>query len=485
MGLFRLGLKLTYVDNSLIEKVVPEIRVALIGLAFREIIQLGDEQFVLAFEGEDFRLLFISIESRDPRIYLIKRRLRDLKKQKTNPSKFVVDVSRILAGSRVLMVEKADRDRVVKLRFDSAATVIVQLTGKSSNLFLLDCDNAVIGAARKPGSDEQAIGKTYFPPKRSGRNSYDTSSLEFSMHEGSVSEFLDSYFELKKTELDFENIAAAARKTVGNEINKLRKLIRNLEIDREQHGDAETWKRYGDLLLANSAHAERKGNIVSVTDVFEPSAPQIEIKVDESDSIAEAAQKYFRKYTKSRNAVAQIETRIRSAREQIESAERRGRAVEDAITREDVEFLRSFAGKTDQKKQADRDRKARQFPSGIRSFVSSDGFEVLVGKKATDNDVLSFKIANSRDLWMHAADYPGSHVLIRNPGRKEIPQKTLLEAAQLAAFYSQGKKQTKAAVHYTEKKFVNKPKGAAPGLVRLASFRTLIVEPMFPNVKPI
>jgi predicted ribosome quality control (RQC) complex YloA/Tae2 family protein len=86
---------------------------------------------------------------------------------------------------------------------------------------------------------------------------------------------------------------------------------------------------------------------------------------------------------------------------------------------------------------------------------------------------------------MHAADYPGSHVVIRNANKKELPQRTLVEAAQLAAFYSQGKKQPKAAVHYTLKKYVNKPKGAAPGLVRLASFKTILVEPKIGDVKPI
>src|SRR5204863_9962760 len=117
---------------------------------------------------------------------------------------------------------------------------------------------------------------------------------------------------------------------------------------------------------------------------------------------------------------------------------------------------------------------------GARSFASSDGFEILVGKKAKDNDFLTFRIAKSLDTWMHAADYPGSHVVIRNPNRKEIPHRTLLEAAQLAAFYSQGKSQPKAAVNYTQKKFVNKPKGAAPGLVRLASFKTILVVPKIP-----
>jgi predicted ribosome quality control (RQC) complex YloA/Tae2 family protein len=82
---------------------------------------------------------------------------------------------------------------------------------------------------------------------------------------------------------------------------------------------------------------------------------------------------------------------------------------------------------------------------------------------------------------MHAADYPGSHVVVRNPDRREVPPGTLLEAAQLAAFYSQGKAQPKAAVHYTLKKFVNKPKGSAPGLVSLASFKTILVKPEFPE----
>jgi predicted ribosome quality control (RQC) complex YloA/Tae2 family protein len=100
-----------------------------------------------------------------------------------------------------------------------------------------------------------------------------------------------------------------------------------------------------------------------------------------------------------------------------------------------------------------------------------------VGKKAKDNDLLTFRIAKSLDLWLHAADYPGSHVVVRNSTRKEIPHATLVQAAELAAFYSDAREQTKAAVNYTQKKFVNKPRGAAPGLVSLASFKTILVRP--------
>ena len=91
---------------------------------------------------------------------------------------------------------------------------------------------------------------------------------------------------------------------------------------------------------------------------------------------------------------------------------------------------------------------------------------------------MTFRVAKSLDFWLHAADYGGSHVVVRNPNRLEtLPPKTLVEAAELAAFYSQGKNQVKAAVNYTLKKFVNKPKGAAPGLVSLSSFKTILVEP--------
>ena len=102
---------------------------------------------------------------------------------------------------------------------------------------------------------------------------------------------------------------------------------------------------------------------------------------------------------------------------------------------------------------------------------------MLVGRNDRDNDVLTFRVARSLDVWMHAADYPGSHVVISNPSRNPVPQRTIAEAAELAAFYSQAKREGKAAVHYTQRKFVSKPPRGKPGLVRLSSFKTILVVP--------
>jgi predicted ribosome quality control (RQC) complex YloA/Tae2 family protein len=80
-------------------------------------------------------------------------------------------------------------------------------------------------------------------------------------------------------------------------------------------------------------------------------------------------------------------------------------------------------------------------------------------------------------MWLHAGDYPGSHVIVRNPTRKEIPQRTIIEAAQLAGKFSQASGDAKVVVHYTQRKFLAKPKGVAAGLVRMSSFKSITVEP--------
>jgi predicted ribosome quality control (RQC) complex YloA/Tae2 family protein len=292
-----------------------------------------------------------------------------------------------------------------------------------------------------------------------------------------ISESLNKTPKEIEKEAAFERQVAAARRKLSASIARHRKLINNLHGDLEKHGDPEIWKRYGDLLLANVGTAERKGERVFVTDYFDESAPTIEIEGDENASFSEIAESYFRRYTKARNGRHVINERIKKTEEAIETAEAALQQLETAIEAGDTETLTSLV--TPAKKAAPVGRKKKQETAfkGARKFKSSDGFDILVGKKAADNDYLTFRIARSLDLWMHAADYPGSHVIIRNPNRKEIPNRTLVEAAQLAAFYSSGNKQPKAAVNYTQKKFVNKPRRSAPGLVSLSSFKTILVEP--------
>jgi predicted ribosome quality control (RQC) complex YloA/Tae2 family protein len=119
------------------------------------------------------------------------------------------------------------------------------------------------------------------------------------------------------------------------------------------------------------------------------------------------------------------------------------------------------------------DGKGRAFRS-----VMVEGFEVLIGKGDADNDALTFKVGNPFDFWLHVANVPGSHVLIRNPDKVSEPPREVIErAAQLAAFYSKARDGGKVEVHFCRVSDISKPRGFAPGKVLLKTYRSIRVYP--------
>lgn len=278
---------------------------------------------------------------------------------------------------------------------------------------------------------------------------------------------------------ELDQLVAVARRKALADIRKHKKLIDNLRSDLEKHGEPEYWKRCGDLLLANANNARRVDDKIFVTDYFADDAPEVAIHGESNKSISELAEGYFRRYTKARNGKKVIEQRLSATESALDTANEKLRLVDAAIAEHNVEYLASLsaAGTVQPLPSKPKKKKAEAAFKGARRFVSSDGFEILVGKKAKDNDYLTFRIARSLDLWLHAADYPGSHVVVRNQNKKDIPNRTLVEAAELAAFYSDARDKPKAAVNYTQRKFVNKPRRAPAGLVSLASFKTILVKP--------
>lgn len=478
------------VNIATIEKIKAELQTALIGRRLGKIFQLSRFELAVDFRLADSSYLFISIEPVNPRIYLITRRVKDLEKQSGTPSSFHMFVRKRLSSAVLEEIEQVPDERILRFEFssrdelgvDRSYSLTAQLTGRSANLFLLDENGMVLETSREPFGEGQMAGDIYRPPIREGSGpSKPAKEIILPRDAGSLSEALDNYYLEKSAEKKFQSLANAALSKSKQEFGKRERLIGKLNADLTGHGNADKWKRYGDLLLANVANATREGGKFTVTDYYDENLAQIEIETDENDSLTESAEKFFKKYTKARNAREEIAKRVEIVGAELEKLKLQRQRVEDAINLKDEDYIADFVGGTKKVNLIKSGGKKIDIESGSRTFTSSDGFEILVGKKAKDNDFLTFRVAKSLDLWMHAADYPGSHVVIRNPNRKEIPQRTLLEAAHLAAFYSQGKSQPKAAVHYTQKKFVNKPKGSAPGLVSLASFKTILVEPKVPD----
>jgi len=482
-----LNFELWIVNEKTVEKINAELASVLTGQKFGKIFTLARFQLAIDFRLPDSRYLYVSVEPSAPRIYLVRRRMRDLEKQSKNPTGFVMFLRKRLANAVLQRIERLETERILQFTFSAvneigqteSYTIVAQLTGRSANLFLLDRNDFILDACRETFGAGQEIASRYAPPvsdaetrvRRGDAESFPQGEFE------NLSDALDVFYLSQEAEKRFQSKATAARNKLKQEIQKREKLVKKLNQDLENHGDASKWKRFGDLLLANLATAKRENNKIFVTDFYDETLPTVEIETDENDSLTEAAEKFFKRYTKARNAQTELSKRLADLEIQLSDFKSQKETLEEAIAEKDEQFLSDLTDEKIKAKPAkSRDKQAENF-TGARQYFSTEGFEILVGKGSKDNDFLTFRVAKASDMWLHAADYPGSHVVIKNPNRKEIPNKTLLEAAQIAAFFSRAKEQPKVAVHYTQKKFVNKPKGAGAGLVSLSSFKTILVEP--------
>lgn len=492
-------------NEQLISEVIEEIAPALAGRAWGKIFQLSSASLAVDFRTGGGSYLFVSVEPGQPRLYLISRTVRELERASRTPAPFALLLRKALGGATLREVLKDDGERIVRFHFDVPdavgdvleATLIAQLTGRTSNLFLLDSHGRILDTLRPSRGEGQETGDTYSQPTSkvttaSARDSTATPRDATMRRESpvisregssSLSEALDHHYQRLEVEREFNARAASASARIKQEAARLNKLRENLSRDLASHGDAEEHRRAGDLLLANIGTAERRGSVVRLQDFYAEGVPWVELEVEENQTLQDEAARRFARYTKAKRAAREIAARLEQVEPELSALESKRAELESVIAARDSAALEVLTGAREARPSKTARAKASKKGAdegtrGLRRYRSSDGYEIIVGRRAKENDQLTFRVARSYDTWMHAADYPGSHVVVRSRGRDElVPHRTIVEAAQLAAHFSQAGKDSKVAVNYTQRKFVSKPKGAAPGLVYLSSFRTLLVEP--------
>lgn len=472
-------------DDQSIREIVDEITPLLLHRAPGKIIQLGTASLAIDFGLREPGFLFVSADPSAPRMYLIRRRLRDLEKESTPPTPFSLTLRKELADTQIKAIEKDATDRIVRLSFEGRdelgnqkrRVLLAQLTGRSANLLLLDADHRILQTARKTAGEGQRPGEPYHEPEARGEAASAQTESELLGQvrtSDSPSQAADAYFTSLLEQRTGAARASAARAELRKKVAQQQKLLAQIEGDLQSHEDADQHKRVGDLLLANLTTGRREGNRVELIDYFADDGSTIQIDLDDSTSFQEEANRRFGLYSRSKRAIAQITVRIQTVKDRLRELESEQQSLEREIVNGDLAVT---SMKSVPPASAGGPTKPLKRIPGARRYLSSDSFEILVGRTANDNDQLTFKVARPNDLWLHAADYGGSHVVVRNSTKKPVPHLTLIEAAQLAAWFSQAKKDPKVDVHYTERKFVAKIKGGKPGLVRLQRFKNITVEP--------
>ncbi|MGN7939941.1 NFACT RNA binding domain-containing protein [Virgibacillus sp. 6R] len=290
-----------------------------------------------------------------------------------------------------------------------------------------------------------------------------------------ISELLDRYYYGKAERDRVKQQGNDLERFIINEKKKNEKKIKKLEATLDQAEKANQYQLFGELLTANLYSIKKGDKTAEVINYYDESGSTVIIPLDVQKSPSENAQKYFSKYQKAKNSVEVVQEQISIANDEIDYFERIIQQLESASPR-DIEEIREelIEGGYLKPRQSRGTKKKKNIKPIIEQYVASDGTEILVGKNNKQNEYLTNKLAARDDLWFHTKDIPGSHVVIRS---KSPSNETILEAANIAAYFSKARNSSSVPVDYTAIRHVKKPNGAKPGYVIYENQQTIFVTP--------
>lgn len=227
------------------------------------------------------------------------------------------------------------------------------------------------------------------------------------------------------------------------------------------------YKVWADLIMANLHAIGDRMNKVELENFYDENRI-IGVPLKEGLSAQKNAEIYYSKAKKQQTEVGMLQQAILKKEKEIEAQKSQ---IEEVKASRDVKTLRAFVSKVG---IAEKSEQAESMPFHEFEF---NGYKILVGKNAKSNDILTLQYGFKDDLWLHAKDVSGSHVLIKQQAGKKIPRDVIERAAQLAAYYSKRKNESLCPVAFTPKKYVRKRKGDPPGAVVVEKEETILVEP--------
>jgi predicted ribosome quality control (RQC) complex YloA/Tae2 family protein len=294
----------------------------------------------------------------------------------------------------------------------------------------------------------------------------------------SACELLEYFYLERDTAVRLKQRSKDLDKFLINTEERIRGRISAQTLEIEECGKRFALKTKGDLISANLYRMCQGDSRLVCENFYEEDSPQVTIDLDIRLTPPQNAQKFYAEYKKA-------ETRERILNEQIKKGNIELRYIEsvfDALTRTEteaeIEELRMELTREGYLKPTKKDTlKKRPKLSAPIKIISPDGFEILVGKNNTQNDLLTTKIAEKTDIWFHTKNITGSHVILRTNGNSEVPESTLIFAAETAAYYSKARNSSQVPVDMVTARYVKKPNGAKPGMVIFTNNRTLFVKP--------
>ncbi|MFT6397066.1 MAG: putative ribosome quality control (RQC) complex YloA/Tae2 family protein [Bradymonadia bacterium] len=384
------------------------------------------------------------------------------------PGSFVMLLRKYIVGARLAAIAQTSGDRVVRLVFSKGEhqlQIIAELSGVHGNLFVVDSDDRILAAIvpNKSATRRLVPGATWSEPgpaNNSGR-------LRTGWPTDAPDQFIEDAYGESLGAASLDTLRRKALQPVRKALKKAERAIASVGRDLKKIEGADLLREEADLLQQAWGQTSRGATEIVITD-WESGEPRT-ITLDPKRDLNENIQARYHRYRRLKRGQEVAGKRRDALKEECEHLKRQLAELEQA-DREGLESLATEVSSRTRKRSKARPEVRKPY----HEFTSTDGLAIYVGRGSKDNDELTFQVARGNDMWLHAADSAGSHVIIRS-GKSAPPRRTLEEAALLAAHYSKVRTDAVVTVNYTQRKHVRKPRGAAPGMVSIGGTRAIDV----------
>ena len=521
-------------DAVFITELGRELSETLTGMKIDRVHQPEKDTVVLALRGSGggARLL-LCFGSGSARICLTQAEYEN----PAQPPMFCMLLRKYLLGARITAVTQPEMERMLLLElaaFDEMGepvkrTLAVELLGRNANLILVDGEGRIVDAARRVDEEMSPLrqlmpGLRYRLPPRpepgkfSGLSPLIRREMEWRglpqtiegleglertptmlLEDGKPKDFtflpilqygpqvesvtypgwsalLEAFYAEKDRTEHLKSRAKSLTKLVRGAKNRTEKKLALRMQELAATADREEDKRRADLITANIWRMKPGMASVTVEDFYQEGSPEVTVPLDPRKSPQQNAARYYKQYTKKKTAREHLTALIRENETEAEYLASIAAELDRAQSQTDLDVIRQELVQAGYVKEPRSRGKRREKTAQPMRFVTSSGLEVLVGRNNLQNDELTLRTARRTDLWLHAQKIHGSHVILRCEGT-EPDEKSVYEAACLAAFYSEAGQAGHVAVDATLARFVKKPKGARPGMVIYTDQRTIVAEP--------
>ena len=453
------------------------------------------------------KTVFISLAAGECRICETRRKITKNEK----PLRFNEMLKSKIKGARILSCTQIEKERIIKIELEKTGaiyvmpqaqqhaakkakslqnddedeffTLYIRLWSNAGNIFLCDKDDVILDSFyRRPAKGEKTGEKLELPEKKSlSEDELRALNEKFQVREFAeltaeyaaknpeypdltFNQKVDLYYSENAAATSLESLLEQAEKWYESHRSKLASSLERLKEKRESFRNAGQYKHQGDLILAYGYQIDGKSNFLECED-FE-TGKKISIKIDPKKSAQENAASYYDTYKKQTSGMENLDFDIESAEKELAALEKQ---YNEIVAEKNPIKLEQVLRKTQKPKQQEK----KSHP-GLDFLI--DGWQIIVGRDATENDDLLRHTVKGADMWLHVRDYHGGYVFIKNRPGKTVPLEILLAAGNLAVYFSKARKNGSADLYYTQVKHLRRAKNAPKGTVLPTNERNLFIK---------